>query len=468
MERRQEGNAASPIKDGGPTVKVEAPGTTFDMCIVIKVKDRGTVHKSEQRYQEVPDLVKLENQAEQACDSLRGTHFALKLGDMILKQDNTREALREQHAAGESTCSLDVELPRIDMYIMIKTTVFGTEGAYISRGRYKKVPGLPELEDQVGADPTTVELVSKYSDHIFKLDGTPFTTQDQAREELLKFHASHCDVCDGVSSSSCMLTLELRSAGPPRPLRQPLHVRIHVEGNIGSGKTSLMEYLEERSRSPHSVYLVREPIDKWKPFLDDFYRQLEKERPGIGMPRSEPASPETLKAVRALDEEIWAYYEEISTTQFDAPIIVERSPKSKVEVFSAMRKEMGLVEPHVYEELRRKYHELEREPSYRPTVVLYCDIPVAEAYDRILARGRPFEMNMDKGYLGAVDRKYKEVFQPGRAEHVLVLNSMEPVDEEVSRVCPSICRAMRDQGCDLEQVRAVENFLTHRQLPSST
>ena len=42
---------------------------------------------------------------------------------------------------------------------------------------------------------------------------------------------------------------------------------ITIDGNIGSGKTSILNHLH----SNYNIYVDLEPIDKWKPFLDNIY-----------------------------------------------------------------------------------------------------------------------------------------------------------------------------------------------------
>ena len=42
---------------------------------------------------------------------------------------------------------------------------------------------------------------------------------------------------------------------------------ITIDGNIGAGKTTILNYIHAN----HNIYVDLEPIDKWKPFLDDIY-----------------------------------------------------------------------------------------------------------------------------------------------------------------------------------------------------
>ena len=62
--------------------------------------------------------------------------------------------------------------------------------------------------------------------------------------------------------------------------------KIIIDGNIGSGKTSMMEYLSKEFKISESipeldsigisVDYVTEPVNTWKPYLDNFYNDMKQ------------------------------------------------------------------------------------------------------------------------------------------------------------------------------------------------
>jgi deoxyadenosine/deoxycytidine kinase len=172
---------------------------------------------------------------------------------------------------------------------------------------------------------------------------------------------------------------------------------IVVEGVIGVGKTSLSRLLAERLQAK----LVLEEVEE-NPFLKDFYRD-----------RVHYAFQTQMHFLFS------RYQQQRGLRQMD--LFSERMVSDylfqKDRIFAGLNlSERELV---LYEKVVG-WMELD---VLKPDVVVYLQATTETLMERIAKRGRPFERDMDRGYIGALNEAYNHFFFHFSEAPLLVVNT---------------------------------------------
>ena len=117
-------------------------------------------------------------------------------------------------------------------------------------------------------------------------------------------------------------------------LRKPRHFLIVCDGNIGCGKTTFLDEIDNSRHFPSDVKIFREPVAQhaprsWWSLLEKFYEEMKN---GHG--------PDGPTAVIELENTTWAHHSKIAT-QRELDAITERCCNSSVQVFCKALKENG-------------------------------------------------------------------------------------------------------------------------------
>jgi deoxyadenosine/deoxycytidine kinase len=160
-------------------------------------------------------------------------------------------------------------------------------------------------------------------------------------------------------------------------------MRIALEGNIGSGKSTVIEAL---SAKYPNVPMIPEPIEKWGDLLDLFYAN-----PGTW------ALPFSLKVLLT--------FREAGTYQ---TCVSERCPLSCRHVFTHMLANDGTLSQNSYDIFKEFYDIL----AWTPDVIVYIDTPIATCLERITQRGRESEVQgIDIHYLRRIQFSYETMLK---------------------------------------------------------
>jgi deoxyadenosine/deoxycytidine kinase len=172
---------------------------------------------------------------------------------------------------------------------------------------------------------------------------------------------------------------------------------IVVEGVIGVGKTSLTRLLAERLQAK----LVLEEVEE-NPFLKDFYRDRER-----------------FSFQTQMHFLFGRYQQQRSMRQMD--LFSERTVSDylfqKDRIFASLN--LSERELALYEKVAG-WLELE---VAKPDVVVYLQANTETLMDRIGKRGRPFERDMDRAYIGALNEAYNHFFFHFIDAPLLVVNT---------------------------------------------
>jgi len=170
---------------------------------------------------------------------------------------------------------------------------------------------------------------------------------------------------------------------------------ISVNGNIGSGKSTLMENLSKARVAEDRLFdLIPEPVDAWKPWLKLFYAD-----PG--------RYAYSFQSVVLLHQMI--QYEFIcESRQMMKPIVLfERDPLVAHHIFAETLVEDGHIHPmemEIYREMyRRKFH-------WVPDYTVYIRTPPELCLERIHQRNRTSEGGIPLDYLQKLHDHHERLF----------------------------------------------------------
>lgn len=159
-------------------------------------------------------------------------------------------------------------------------------------------------------------------------------------------------------------------------------MRISIEGNIGSGKSTCLAAL---AAAFPEVACFPEPVDEWAELLDLFYRHP-----------AEWALPFNLKVLLSF-----------RAPAAHATCLVERSPLSCRHVFSQLMYNEGTMNCQEWE-LFKEYHGV---LGWEPDVIFFVHTPAAECLRRIGTRGRECEQGIDAAYLERLEFQYANMLR---------------------------------------------------------
>jgi thymidine kinase len=153
-------------------------------------------------------------------------------------------------------------------------------------------------------------------------------------------------------------------------------MRISIEGNIGSGKSTCMQHLAEVATVP----LFPEPVEDWGELLRLFY-----------------ASPSEWGFAFNL-KVLLGFCEPGRLPQ----CVVERSPLASRHVFGQVMYNRGMLSQQEWD-LFKEYHAV---VGWEPDVIFFIDTPAEVCMQRVAARRRPGEEAVDEEYLRQLEFQY--------------------------------------------------------------
>ncbi len=177
---------------------------------------------------------------------------------------------------------------------------------------------------------------------------------------------------------------------------------IAVAGNMGAGKTSLVDFLRRR----FELRVFFEPNES-NPYLSSFYRDMKR----------------------------WAFASQVHflTKKFrihrelelvPSTVVQDRTIYEDAEVFAYALHQMGHMSREEYATYRELYESVK--PLVRPPdLMIYLSCPVRAIRKRITSRGRPEEQEVPAAYIRRLNRLYEEWFQRYDLSPVLVLDTSQ-------------------------------------------
>lgn len=175
---------------------------------------------------------------------------------------------------------------------------------------------------------------------------------------------------------------------------------IAIAGNIGSGKSTLVEFLHRQ----YSITPFYEPNDE-NPYLPSFYEDMKR----------------------------WAFHSQIYFLsnkfrlhrEFDRTggvVALDRTIFEDAEIFAAALHEMGHMDARDYQTYR-DFYETIIETLRPPDLLIYVRCSMRTLRKRIKARGREMEQDIPRSYLQRLDRLYENWVGNYSMSDVLVIET---------------------------------------------
>ena len=175
---------------------------------------------------------------------------------------------------------------------------------------------------------------------------------------------------------------------------------IAVAGNIGSGKSSLVQFLT----STYHVAPFYEPNDE-NPYLADFYADMRR----------------------------WAFHSQMfflsnkfrmhmEVDRAAGVVVLDRTIYEDAEIFATALYQMRKIDKRDWNTYR-DFYETILATIQPPDLLIYVRAPIRTVRKRIKLRGRAMEQNIPLAYLKRLERLYEQWLERHSACEVLVLES---------------------------------------------
>lgn len=184
---------------------------------------------------------------------------------------------------------------------------------------------------------------------------------------------------------------------------------ITIDGNIGAGKTSILNYLHTN----YNINVDLEPIDKWKPYLDNIY--LEK------------------KDYFKFLIRIWLDRSWIQEKNKSSLVIMERSPYFIRNTFNKLIFDTELIninENNIINELYDK-----TDIIWKSNYFIYLRSSPEKCLDKIYKRGRENEMEISLEYLNNIHEYHEKAFDNLKDKKIVIdvdNKSIEEIGREIN------------------------------------
>ena len=195
---------------------------------------------------------------------------------------------------------------------------------------------------------------------------------------------------------------------------------ISIEGNIGAGKSTIIDNLKEHMKGNTDVMFLKEPVDIWESIKDKktdenilqkFYNDPNK---------------------YAFSFQVMAYVTRLSTIRTairenpDCRVIIcERSLDADRNIFAKMLYEDGKIEDIHYQIYLHFYEEYVKD--YKLDGIVYINADAEVCYNRTVKRSRNGESSITKEYLQQCKDYYDEWLIKNTDTEILNINANEDV-----------------------------------------
>lgn len=190
-------------------------------------------------------------------------------------------------------------------------------------------------------------------------------------------------------------------------------MKFFIEGNIGSGKSTLIEYLQtDKNYNDFNVKILKEPVEEWKSFkdkktgnniLDYFYK--DSKRWGYLFQMNA-----FITRSKLIDK-----YKDKNT------ILMERSVYSDRYVFAKNCHEKGMITSIEWDTYLNWFEWLSGMLELNGDAYIYLRTSPKKSYERILKRNRQEEKQISLEYITEIHNKH-EIWLNKNKKNILILD----------------------------------------------
>ena len=158
-----------------------------------------------------------------------------------------------------------------------------------------------------------------------------------------------------------------------------------IDGNIGCGKTTILNYLHKHK----NIQIDLEPVDKWKPFLDNVY--INK------------------TGYFNLQIKVWLDRAWIQDKETNSIIFMERSPYFIRNTFN----KNDFINNHINEDEYNVINEMYNKTDniWKSNLYIYLRSSPIKCLERIKYRARNNEMNISLEYITDIHNLHEETYK---------------------------------------------------------
>jgi deoxyadenosine/deoxycytidine kinase len=191
---------------------------------------------------------------------------------------------------------------------------------------------------------------------------------------------------------------------------------ITIDGNIGSGKTSVLNYLHKTYKIPIDL----EPVDSWNSYLSKLYDE----------------KLDVFKfQVRIWLDRCWVQEKSEKTT-----VLMERSPYFIKNAFIQSALDTDMMTPHEYNIL----HDLHKKTDniWTSNTYIYLKSNPDNCYKRIKKRNRASEKNITEEYIHMLHEYHEKTCQKGLVSNMNII-IFEVDDKSVPEIANDILQIIQ-------------------------
>ena len=172
---------------------------------------------------------------------------------------------------------------------------------------------------------------------------------------------------------------------------------ISIEGNIGSGKTTILnrlktEFMNQQTQT--KILFLREPVDIWETVKDNQNETI------LSKFYKNPAKHAFAFQVMAFSTRLTILREAIQNNPDVEIILCERSLDADKEIFAKMLHHDGVIEDIDYQIYNMFYNEITKQPEVKQlSGVIYINADPEVSFERTKIRARDGESTITLGYL---------------------------------------------------------------------
>jgi len=160
---------------------------------------------------------------------------------------------------------------------------------------------------------------------------------------------------------------------------------ITIDGNIGAGKSTILNYIHTK----YNIYIDLEPLDKWKPFLDNIYTNKKK--------------------YFNFQIRVWLDRSWIQEKDNKSNIIMERSPYFIRNTFNKYMYDNDLITPQENIIINELYDKTDI--IWKSNYYIYIRSSPVKCLERIKKRNRENEQEIDLEYIENIHNLHEETYK---------------------------------------------------------
>ena len=190
-------------------------------------------------------------------------------------------------------------------------------------------------------------------------------------------------------------------------IRKKNPLMISINGNIGSGKSTILEHLEKYydfTGRGRNILFLKEPVEEWSTICDASGETI------LSKFYKDPAKYAFAFQVMAYATRLNMIRKTIMENPECRVLICERSLEADKQIFANMLHDDGLIDDVSYQIYCRNFSEYA--PDFKVDKNVYIDASAEVCYSRIAKRSRCGETNIELAYLQKCKKYHDEWLVP--------------------------------------------------------